>query len=55
MIQPNNKAKRIAEKLLGKVKENRASSFKEPADTKSQAAEQMDNMWRNQVQTTLHN
>ena len=55
MVPPKGKARKIAEALLGKPERTTANQHKEPQTTGEQAAEQMDNMWRNQVGTTLHN
>lgn len=49
------KGKKIAEKLLGKPTRSTDNKHEEPRTTGEQASRQMDNMWRNQVPTTLHN
>jgi hypothetical protein len=55
MVPPKGKARKIAEALLGKPERTTANVQKEPITTGQQAEQQNDNMWRNQVQTTLHN
>jgi hypothetical protein len=54
MVQPAGKAKKIAEKLLGKPKRETTNTHREPQTTGEQAEQQMNNMWRNHVYSVLH-